>query len=87
MCIYNIPGRTGKNIEPETIIRLAELANIAHGQGSHRLAWIRLRRSWPITDLTLLSGDDSLTLPLLSVGGGGDLRGGQHRSAGHDWPW
>src|SRR6187549_1207932 len=28
-CIYNIPGRTGKNIEPETIIRLAELPNIA----------------------------------------------------------
>jgi len=49
-CIYNIPGRTGKNIEPETIARIAECA---------------------LTDLTLLSGDDSLTLPLLAVGGEG----------------
>ncbi len=70
LCVYNIPGRTGKNIEPETIARLAELPNItmvkeATGsldQASQILA---------TTDLTILSGDDSLTLPLLSVGGEG----------------
>lgn len=70
ICVYNIPGRTGKNIEPETIARMAELPNItmvkeATGsldQASQVLA---------TTDLTLLSGDDSLTLPLLSVGGEG----------------
>lgn len=70
ICVYNIPGRTAKNIEPETIIRLAECRNItmvkeATGsldQASEVLA---------ATDLTYLSGDDSLTLPLMSVGGEG----------------
>lgn len=70
ICVYNIPGRTGKNIEPETIARMAELPNItmvkeATGsldQASQVLA---------TTNLTVLSGDDSLTLPLLSVGGEG----------------
>lgn len=70
LCVYNIPGRTGKNIEPETIARMAELPNItlvkeATGsldQASQVLA---------TTDLTVLSGDDSLTLPLLAVGGEG----------------
>lgn len=70
ICLYNIPGRTGKNVEPETIVRLAELENItmvkeATGsldQASQVLA---------ATNLTVLSGDDSLTLPLLSVGAEG----------------
>jgi len=70
ICVYNIPGRTGKNIEPETIARLAELANVtmvkeATGsldQASQVLA---------TTNLTVLSGDDSLTLPLLAVGAEG----------------
>jgi 4-hydroxy-tetrahydrodipicolinate synthase len=70
LCVYNIPGRTGKNIEPETIARMADLPNItlvkeATGsldQASQVLA---------TTDLTVLSGDDSLTLPLLAVGGEG----------------
>jgi 4-hydroxy-tetrahydrodipicolinate synthase len=70
VCVYNVPGRTSKNVEPETIIRLAELSNVtmvkeASGsidQSSQILA---------ATDLTVLSGDDSLTLPILSVGGEG----------------
>ena len=70
ICVYNIPGRSGKNIEPQTIARLAEIPNItmvkeATGQmdqASQILAE---------TDLTVLSGDDSMTLPLLSVGGEG----------------
>jgi 4-hydroxy-tetrahydrodipicolinate synthase len=68
--LYNIPGRTGSNILPETIARLAELPGIvavkeATGsldQASHIAS---------LCDLTLLSGDDSLTLPLMSVGGRG----------------
>ncbi|MEM7316408.1 MAG: 4-hydroxy-tetrahydrodipicolinate synthase [Planctomycetota bacterium] len=70
MCVYNIPGRTGKNIEPETIIRLAELKNVTmvkEATGSLDQASEILSS----TDLTVLSGDDSLTLPLLSVGGEG----------------
>ncbi len=68
--LYNIPGRTGKNIEPETIARIGEIPNIvaikeatgSMDQASQILA---------LSDLTVLSGDDSLTLPLLAIGGRG----------------
>jgi 4-hydroxy-tetrahydrodipicolinate synthase len=69
-CIYNIPGRTGKNIEPDTIIRLAELDNIAlvkEATGSLDQA----SQIISATNLTVLSGDDSLTLPLMAIGGRG----------------
>lgn len=69
-CIYNIPGRTAKNIEPETIARLAELENIAivkEATGSLDQASSILNT----TNLTVLSGDDSLTLPLMSIGARG----------------
>jgi 4-hydroxy-tetrahydrodipicolinate synthase len=69
-CVYNIPGRTGRNIEPETIVRLAELENITmvkEATGSLDQASAVLNA----TNLTLLSGDDSLTLPLLAIGGEG----------------
>jgi 4-hydroxy-tetrahydrodipicolinate synthase len=70
ICVYNIPGRTGKNIEPETIARMAELPGItmvkeatgSMDQASQILA---------LTNLTVLSGDDSLTLPLMAIGGRG----------------
>ncbi|WP_166829693.1 4-hydroxy-tetrahydrodipicolinate synthase [Thalassoroseus pseudoceratinae] len=68
--LYNIPGRTAKNMEPETIIRLAEQPNIVavkESTGSMDQASAILNRS----DLTILSGDDSLTLPLMSLGGSG----------------
>ncbi len=70
--VYNIPGRSAKNIEPETIIRLAELPNIVavkEATGSMDQASQILAGS----DLTLLSGDDSLTLPLMSIGGSGSV--------------
>jgi 4-hydroxy-tetrahydrodipicolinate synthase len=70
LCVYNIPGRTGKNIEPETIAGMAELPNITmvkEATGSMDQASQVLAS----TDLTVLSGDDSMTLPLLSVGGEG----------------
>lgn len=70
ICVYNIPGRSAKNIEPETIIRLAELKNITmvkEATGSMDQASQIINH----TDLTLLSGDDSLTLPLLALGGRG----------------
>lgn len=68
--IYNIPGRTAQNIEPETIIRLAEIPNIVavkESTGSMDQASQILSES----DLTVLSGDDSLTLPLMALGGKG----------------
>lgn len=69
-CIYNIPGRTGKNIEPETIARLGELENVTmvkEATGSLDQA----SAITTTTDLTVLSGDDSLTLPLMAVGARG----------------
>lgn len=70
ICVYNIPGRTGKNIEPDTIARLSELENITmvkEATGSLDQASQILGS----TNLTVLSGDDSLTLPLMSVGAEG----------------
>ena len=70
ICVYNIPGRTAKNIEPETITCMAELPNITmvkEATGSLDAA----SQIISSTDLTVLSGDDSITLPLMSVGGEG----------------
>jgi 4-hydroxy-tetrahydrodipicolinate synthase len=70
ICVYNIPGRTGKNVEPETIVRMAELPNITmvkEATGSMDQASQIINA----TDLTVLSGDDSLTLPLMAVGARG----------------
>ena len=68
--LYNIPGRTARNIEPETICRLGEIPSIVavkESTGSMDQASQILNES----NLTLLSGDDSLTLPLLALGGSG----------------
>ena len=68
--LYNIPGRTGKNMEPDTICRLAEVTTIVAVKESTG----DLDQASAIAagcDLTILSGDDSLTLPILSVGGSG----------------
>jgi len=68
--VYNIPGRTGSNILPETIARMAEVPTIVavkEATGSLDQA----SQIAALTDLTILSGDDSLTLPILSVGGRG----------------
>ncbi len=68
--LYNIPGRTGRNIDPDTIERLSHLSPIVavkEASGSlDQVSEILLR-----TNLTVLSGDDSLTLPMMSVGGAG----------------
>ncbi|MGE3316395.1 MAG: 4-hydroxy-tetrahydrodipicolinate synthase, partial [Planctomycetaceae bacterium] len=68
--LYNIPGRTAKNMEPETIARIAELPSVVaikESTGSMDQASQVLATS----NLTVLSGDDSLTLPLLAIGGSG----------------
>jgi 4-hydroxy-tetrahydrodipicolinate synthase len=68
--IYNIPGRTGGNILPETLIRLADIPQVVgvkEATGSLDAA----SQVASGCDLTVLSGDDSLTLPILSVGGRG----------------
>lgn len=68
--LYNIPGRTAKNIEPETIARIGELpcvVAVKESTGSMDAA----SQIIALSNLTVLSGDDSLTLPLLSLGGRG----------------
>jgi 4-hydroxy-tetrahydrodipicolinate synthase len=68
--LYNIPGRTAKNMEPDTIVRLGEIPNIVavkESTGSMDQASQIIAKS----NLTVLSGDDSLTLPLMSLGGSG----------------
>lgn len=69
--LYNIPGRTAKNMEPETICRIADtcpsVVAVKESTGSMDQASQILSAS----ELTVLSGDDSLTLPLMSLGASG----------------
>ncbi len=70
--IYNIPSRTGRNIEPETIIRLSKLENIVGvKEASGSLKQIMKIIKNTDNDFYVLSGDDSLTLPALSLGATG----------------
>jgi 4-hydroxy-tetrahydrodipicolinate synthase len=68
--LYNVPGRTGSNMQPETVARLAEHPRIvAIKEACGSLDQISHLRT--LTDLTVLSGDDSLTLPMLAIGAKG----------------
>src|SRR6266446_4918407 len=70
ICLYNIPGRTGSNILPETIARIAQfpqLVAVKEATGSLDQA----SQIAQLCDIAILSGDDSLTLPLMSIGGKG----------------
>jgi 4-hydroxy-tetrahydrodipicolinate synthase len=68
--LYNIPGRTGRNIEPETVERLSKLDPIVAVKEASGLL-DQVSELLDRTDLTILSGDDSLTLPMLAVGAEG----------------
>jgi 4-hydroxy-tetrahydrodipicolinate synthase len=70
--LYSVQGRTGVNIEPSTVLRLSQIQNIvgikeASGNISQMGAILNLVPK----DFLVLSGDDSLTLPLISLGGRG----------------
>jgi len=70
--VYNVPGRTSVNILPETVERLSSHENIvAIKEASGNLGQISEIRSRCGERITILSGDDGLTLPILSVGGKG----------------
>jgi len=65
--LYNVPSRTGREIEVETVARCAEVRNIrAIKEAGGSLD--RASRLAQIRDMELLSGDDSLTLPMMAVG-------------------
>ena len=70
--VYNVPGRTGCNIDPATLARLATIGNIvgvkeASGNMTQMAEILRLVPE----DFLVLSGDDALTLPLMAIGGRG----------------
>ena len=77
--LYNIPGRTAVNILPSTIVRLSEIDNIvAVKEASGSMEQItELHRSLP-DHFAIYSGDDSLTLPVLSLGGRGIISVASH---------
>jgi len=71
--VYNVPSRTGRNIEPDTVVELADHPNVqgykaASGDMGQISEVIERTRE---TDFDVLSGDDGMTLPMLSVGGTG----------------
>jgi 4-hydroxy-tetrahydrodipicolinate synthase len=70
--LYNIPGRTGVNIEPATMKRLAEIDNIAGvKEASGNISQMAVILETVPDDFLVLSGDDGITLPLLAIGGRG----------------
>lgn len=70
--IYNIPGRTGVNISPDTMARLAEIENVVGvKESSGNLSQVSEIYEKTPSDFMIYSGDDALTLPILSVGGVG----------------
>jgi 4-hydroxy-tetrahydrodipicolinate synthase len=77
--MYNIPGRTGTNMTPDTIARLAAIPNIVavkEAAGScDQVSEIRRRTA---SEFLIYSGDDSLTLPFLSVGAVGVVSVASH---------
>lgn len=75
--VYNIPGRTGRNIDPQTLIKLAEIDNIvgikdACGDLSQTMEVIRGTKGKG-KKFFVLSGEDALTYPLMALGGDGGI--------------
>ncbi len=70
--VYNVPGRTGVNILPDTLMRLAEIPNIAGvKEASGDISQMGEICTRAPEGFRILSGDDSLTLPLIALGGHG----------------
>lgn len=79
LILYNVPGRTGQNLLPTTVARLAEIPNVvAIKEASGNLDQVsQIRRSTP-KEFKIYSGDDSLTLPMLAVGAQGVISVASH---------
>lgn len=70
--LYNIPGRTGANLLPETVARLAKIQNIAAiKEASGSMDQVSLLKTVLPESMAVYSGDDSLTLPMLAIGAAG----------------
>ncbi len=72
LLVYNIPGRTGSNVLPETFARLAEIKNIGGAkEGSASMDQVADIIRLCGGNFAVLSGDDALTLPIMALGGKG----------------
>ena len=70
--VYNVPGRTGCNVDPATLARLATIPNVAGvKEASGNVTQMCEICAAVPADFIVLSGDDALTLPLMAVGGRG----------------
>lgn len=70
--VYNVPGRTGANVEPATLKRLAEIENIVGVKEASGNIAQQARVLYEVPErFVVLSGDDAITLPLLALGGQG----------------
>ena len=70
--VYNVPSRTGTNLLPETLARLAKIENVvAVKEAAGSMDQVSQIVSTCPPDFAVLSGDDSLTLPMLALGGAG----------------
>lgn len=79
LILYNIPGRTGQNLQPETVARLAEIDSIvAIKEASGILEQACQIRRLTAADFAIYAGDDFLTLPLMTVGGIGVISVASH---------
>lgn len=79
LMLYNIPGRTGQNLTPETVVRLSEIPNIvAIKEASGNLDQVSQIRRSTTPEFGIYSGDDSLTLPMLAVGAQGVVSVASH---------
>ena len=79
MMLYNIPGRTGQGLEPETIAKLAQVAGIvAIKESTGNIDLASQIRSLTPPEFKIYSGDDSLTLPMLAIGGSGVVSVASH---------
>ncbi len=77
--LYNVPGRTSQNLLPETVARLAEIPNIvAVKEASGNLDQASQIRQLTPSEFAIYSGDDSLTLPLMAIGGKGVVSVASH---------
>ena len=70
--VYNVPGRTGTNVDAATLARLATIDNVAGvKEASGNIAQMAAVCNAVPDDFSVLSGDDSVTLPLMALGGRG----------------
>jgi len=70
--LYNVPGRCGTNLEPSTVKRLAEIDNIVGiKEASGNISQMAALANAVPDDFTILSGDDTIALPLFALGGRG----------------